>query len=118
MSLLGDALDIRIHGIPAGRLQRDEHNTVFWLHESYLEQPSRPVLGQYFEERLGRRRFVGNHGSLPGFFANLVPERGSKMRRVLAQANGLDAGDEFGLLASLGADLHGAVTARDEARQH
>lgn len=103
------ALRVSIHGTAVGQVQQGRHGLQFWFYDSYLSMPRRPVLGQYFEERLANRRFEGKRGRLPAGLSNLVPEPGSKLRRVLAERFELDDDDELGLLAALGRDLHGAV---------
>lgn len=107
-----DAIDVFLYDEPVGRLEQDRHSAVFWFLDSYLIAEPRYVVGQYFETRLGKALFRGKRNSLPGFFANLVPEPGSKVRRMLCRANGIDETDDLSLLAMLGGDLHGAVTAR------
>ncbi|MFI6030572.1 type II toxin-antitoxin system HipA family toxin [Amycolatopsis magusensis] len=68
------------------------------------------VLGQVFEER-PRHRFANPVG-LPHWFANLLPEQGSGLRRYYAAQFGDRHLDDARLLLMLGADLPGAVSVR------
>lgn len=90
-----------------GVLQKDAR-TSFSFSRTYLDVPRRPVLGQAYEDDLRRRR-LGGGGRLPAFFSNMLPE--GTLRERLASALRLTTKDEFELLAALGADLPGAVTA-------
>ncbi len=72
-----------------------------------LLDPDHQVLGQVFEEapRQSFREPVG----LPSWFANLLPEKGSGLRRYYASRFGERELDDARLLLSLGSDLPGAV---------
>ena len=88
-------------------LQRGDHTT-FALHESYADDPRRPVLGQVFEQDLDRV-----HSSalrLPPWFSNLLPE--GVQRGWVARQRGVSDQREMELLAEVGRDLPGAVTVR------
>lgn len=98
---------VRLHGAGVGILRKDAR-TSFTLSRAYLELARRPVLGQTFEDDLRRRR-SGGGGKLPAFFSNLLPE--GALRERLAKSLGVAIDDEFALLAALGEDLPGAVTA-------
>ncbi|MEU8227002.1 type II toxin-antitoxin system HipA family toxin [Kribbella sp. NPDC048915] len=66
-----------------------------------------PVLGQAFEQDPGRRRTAS--GSVPEWFANLLPEPGSGLRRLIGQEIGRAHPHDFQVLVFLGQDLPGAV---------
>ncbi|MFD6418454.1 type II toxin-antitoxin system HipA family toxin [Streptomyces sp. NPDC060194] len=96
---------VLLHGVRVGTLcQRGDH-TRFVLNQSYVENPSRPVLGLRFEEDLG-----GAYASalrLPRWFSNLLPE--GPLREWIAQDRGVALDREMELLAQVGHDLPGAV---------
>lgn len=69
--------------------------------------PDHPVLGQAFELAPERRRSAS--GSVPEWFANLLPEEGSGLRRLVAADLGRSRIHDFHLLTYLGGDLPGAV---------
>jgi serine/threonine-protein kinase HipA len=66
------------------------------------------VLGQIFEEQ--PRRVHRERVGLPAWFANLLPEPGSGLRRFYAALFDQRQLDDARLLLSLGADLPGAAT--------
>ena len=66
-----------------------------------------PVLGQGFERDPRKRRTAS--GSVPEWFANLLPEQGSGLRRLVAAELGKRRIHDFVLLNHLGEDLPGAV---------
>ncbi|GGL53026.1 type II toxin-antitoxin system HipA family toxin [Planomonospora parontospora] len=70
--------------------------------------PDRPVLGLHYEYN---PRKVENPpgGQLPPWFANLLPERESGLRRLVMAQLGLKSVSDFALLVHLGQDLPGAV---------
>ncbi|WP_406319402.1 HipA domain-containing protein [Streptosporangium sp. NBC_01639] len=75
----------------------------------YLDRTvDRRVLGLQYEynPRIVEKR-VG--GQLPSWFANLLPERESGLRRLVTTQLGLKSVSDFGLLTHLGHDLPGAV---------
>lgn len=69
--------------------------------------PEHPVLGQAFELDPSRRRTAS--GTVPEWFANLLPERGSGLRKMILNNLGQARIHDFALLAYLGEDLPGAV---------
>jgi serine/threonine-protein kinase HipA len=101
------SLLVGLHGKDVGVLRKDTR-TSFTLSRAYLDLARRPVLGQTFEDDLRRRR-LGGGGRLPAFFSNLLPE--GTLRERLASALDVGVEQEFALLAALGEDLPGAVTA-------
>ncbi|MEV7137838.1 type II toxin-antitoxin system HipA family toxin [Streptomyces tauricus] len=66
-----------------------------------------PVLGQGFERDPRKRR--SGSGSVPEWFANLLPEVGSGLRQMVATELGKSRIHDFVLLCHLGDDLSGAV---------
>ncbi|WP_327417339.1 type II toxin-antitoxin system HipA family toxin [Streptomyces sp. NBC_01233] len=66
-----------------------------------------PVFGQGFERDPRKRRTAS--GSVPEWFANLLPEQGSGLRRLVATELGKQRIHDFVLLNHLGEDLPGAV---------
>jgi serine/threonine-protein kinase HipA len=96
---------VLLHGLRVGTLcQRGDH-TRFVFNQSYVENPSRPVLGLRFEEQL-----TGSYAAalrLPCWFSNLLPE--GPLREWIAQDRGVSLDREMELLAQVGHDLPGAV---------
>jgi serine/threonine-protein kinase HipA len=64
-------------------------------------------LGQPFEASPTRRRTAS--GSVPEWFANLLPERESGLRRLVGQELGKENPHDFQVITFLGEDLPGAV---------
>ncbi|MEO3859391.1 type II toxin-antitoxin system HipA family toxin [Acrocarpospora sp. B8E8] len=69
--------------------------------------PEHPVLGQGFESNPERRRTAS--GSIPKWFANLLPEPGSGLRDLISRELGRSSPHDFQVLLFLGEDLPGAV---------
>lgn len=69
--------------------------------------PLHPVLGQPFETSPNRRRTAS--GSVPEWFANLLPERDGGLRRLIGQELGRENPHDFQVVTYLGEDLPGAV---------
>ncbi|MGW3400423.1 type II toxin-antitoxin system HipA family toxin [Streptomyces zhihengii] len=87
-----------------GALGYHKGNT--WFEYTDLS-PLHPVLGQGFERDPRKRR--SGSGSLPEWFSNLLPERGSGLRQLVASDLGRSRIHDFVLLCHLGEDLPGAV---------
>src|SRR5579864_5206294 len=107
-----NALAVNLHGRKVGvvtRLAGDQH--LFAFEQKYVDDPKRPTLSLSFKGRSGGLvtavRPVGRR--VPPFFSNLLPE--GHLRDYLAQQAGVNRQREFFLLAALGADLPGALTA-------
>jgi HipA-like protein len=99
-------LAVFLNEVEVGAIERDAGSrTAFRFADSYLAMRSRPVLGQYFVDKL--RRPPVPETTMPAFFANLLPE--GELRRLLASAVGAREHQDFALLARLGEDLSGAV---------
>lgn len=101
-------LEIRISDVPVGVLRRGSDRgdaTRFRFYESYRRLPSRPVLGQVYEDYLDAE--WGSTQKLPPFFSNLLPE--GVLRDYIAARVGVHPDRELYLLVHLGKDLPGAV---------
>ncbi len=102
-------LAISLDEVEVGTLERGEDGRVlFSFADSYLAMRARPVLGQFYVDKL-KRPPVPQAG-VPAFFANLLPE--GELRRLLASMLGAREHQDFRLLAGLGNDLPGAVRVR------
>jgi HipA-like protein len=66
-------LDVFLGEVLVGHLRERNHRVSFSFVNEYLEAPNRPVLGQWFEDRLREGPFRERHGGLPVFFENLLP---------------------------------------------
>ncbi len=114
------ALAVRLQDRRIGvinRLAGDRH--LFSFEQEYIDDPQRPTLSLSFKGQAGGLvtsvRAVNLR--LPPFFSNLLPE--GHLRTYLAQRAGVKPEREFFLLAALGADLPGALTAMPlEADEH
>jgi serine/threonine-protein kinase HipA len=74
---------------------------------SYLRLADRPVLGQFFEDDLGKTYVAKKPGRLPAFFAHLLPE--GRLRGILERSLGIRDSGDAELLAAVSRDLPGAV---------
>jgi serine/threonine-protein kinase HipA len=102
------ALGIGLNGTIIGYLaQTKEGRITFRFTSAYLSMPNRLVLSQSFEDGLSRT-YHGSKGSLPPFFANLIPEPGP-LRELIESNLGINSGDDLALLEAVGRDLPGAV---------
>lgn len=105
-------VEVLLHGQPVGTLHEDDRGQwLFRFSDAYRRRPDRPVLGQKFEDDLGRA-YRGKKGSLPPFFANLIPELDGELRPILERHLEIERGDDITLLEQLGRDLPGAVEVR------
>lgn len=98
---------VRLRDVVVGTIERFEDDLdthTFSWDTGYLLHPTRPILGQYMEDRL--RGTVTTHGLTP-WFEHLLPQ--GPLRDAVGKDAGLDPVDKLGLLAWLGADLPGAV---------
>jgi len=93
--------------VGAIRVERDGR-TEFAFTSEYLTAPSRPVLGQYFEDHLDEVQ--KSRTRLPPFFSNLLPEGG--LRELIARRANIHRDREPELIAFLGDDLPGAIVVR------
>ncbi len=75
-------------------------------------EPDHPVLGQAFENDPSRARTA--RMDVPAWFANLLPEHDTPLRRLVAAQFGVKAVRSYPLLLALGEDLPGAVVVRPD----
>lgn len=117
-------LDHRRGSVRVGTLTRDADGAVaFTVAEAYLRDPDRPVLSlswydpmseESTRDRLALRGDkIGLHGSVPPWFAGLLPE--GALRELVLTEMGPGDHDQFDVLTRLGADLPGAVLIAPEA---
>ncbi|MFO0982409.1 MAG: HipA N-terminal domain-containing protein [Planctomycetota bacterium] len=100
---------MHLEEIPVGLLsERDDGKTSFGFLDSYRRVARRPVLSQSFEDDLQRKYLSKREGSLPAFFANLVPE--GKLRAILVKTFGLTEQDDLSLLEIAARDMPGATS--------
>ena len=96
-----------------GELRQDDAGYIdFHADRRWQEAPGRPVLGQWFEERPGKRQRGERPGALPPFFGNLIPE--GDLGLILRDRLRIAVDDDLGLLIATGSDLPGAVVVRAE----
>lgn len=105
------ALAVRLLGKRIGvitRLAGDRH--LFAFDEAHVNDENRPTLSLSFKSSSGGlvTSVRPYNVCLPPFFSNLLPE--GHLREYLAARAGVKPGREFILLATLGADLPGAIT--------
>jgi serine/threonine-protein kinase HipA len=105
------ALAVRLQGKRIGvitRLAGDRH--LFAFDEAYVNDNNRPTLSLSFKSSSGGlvTSVRAYNIRVPPFFSNLLPE--GHLREYLAARAGVKPGREFFLLATLGADLPGAIT--------
>jgi len=111
-------LDTARGPVRAGSLVRDaDGGIVFTVAEAYLRDPERAILSlSWFDpgsdertrDRLASRGDkIGLHGSVPPWFAGLLPE--GALRELVLSEMGPGDHDQFDVLTRLGADLPGAV---------
>lgn len=111
-------LDTARGAVRAGSLTRDtDGGVVFNIAEEYLRDPARPILSLSWldpesddrtRDRLASRGDkIGLHGSVPPWFAGLLPE--GALRDLVLTEMGPGDHDQFDVLTRLGADLPGAV---------
>jgi serine/threonine-protein kinase HipA len=121
------ALDVLLGAVRVGLLEElDNFEFRFAFADAWLDDPMRPTLGQFFEDR--RPLEIQSYGHVPLWFDHLLPPEGGPLRRKLAEALGDSTGDPqgFDLLSYLGEDLPGAVivrpgrarVARPDVREH
>lgn len=111
-------LDAARGTVRVGTLMRDiGGGVVFNVAEDYLRDRDRPILSLGWldpgsEERtrdrlISRADKIGLHGSVPPWFAGLLPE--GALRELVLTEMGPGDHDQFDVLTRLGADLPGAV---------
>jgi HipA-like protein len=87
-----------------GTLGYHDGNTWFDYED---RDPEHPVLGQRFESDPISRRTAS--GTVPEWFANLLPEPGSGLREIIGSELGRANPHDFQVITYIGADLPGAV---------
>ncbi|MHB0869392.1 MAG: type II toxin-antitoxin system HipA family toxin [Chloroflexota bacterium] len=112
-------LEIRLGNRRIGHLVNYRGSSAFFAAPDYVADPGRPVLSQSFrgsDEARTQRLLTDLHSELtnsrvrvPPFFANLLPE-GALRARIAGELR-VSEDAEFDILAALGRDLPGAVTA-------
>jgi len=107
-----NALGVHLHGKRIGIINRlAGDRQLFAFEEEYVADPKRSTLSLSFKGREGgvvtSVRAVTRR--VPPFFSNLLPE--GHLRTYLAEQAGVKPEREFFVLAALGEDLPGALTA-------
>ncbi|WP_345932489.1 HipA domain-containing protein [Tistrella bauzanensis] len=107
-----ESLDVFLKMIKIGTIIRTPGDfTAFSFDAAYRATGGSPVLSLSFRAATGglRKDPKPLAGALPAFFANLLPE--DKLRTAMERYHAGDVrpGNDFDLLAALGADLPGAV---------
>jgi len=85
---------------------------IFAFDPAYIADPKRPILSQSLIDKNEDliRVVPRTHTTSPPFFANLLPERETLLRRIVARQRGIKTlATDFPFLRSLGHDLPGAV---------
>jgi len=106
------ALAVRLQNRPIGVINRlAGDRNLFSFEQEYVDDPQRLTLSLSFRGQSGGlvTAVRAVTARLPPFFSNLLPE--GHLRSYLAQRAGVNPEREFFLLAALGADLPGALTA-------
>jgi serine/threonine-protein kinase HipA len=106
------SLDVFLNALKVGVIVRTPGDfNAFSFDEAYRAAGGFPVLSLSFRAATGglRKNPRPVSGALPAFFANLLPE--DKLREAMEKhhAGAVRPGNDFDLLAALGADLPGAV---------
>ncbi len=90
-----------------GTLSSSSYSAEFILDPGYRTLDDRPVIGQWFEDRLHVGRFESNRSGLPVFFENLLPS--DYLRRLIRVQHHLEDPTDLDILAAVGRDLPGAL---------
>ena len=93
-------LRVLLGDVDAAVLHAVEGTVTLRLNPGYLKLAQRPVLGQWFEDRLSPDPMVSQ--GLPSWFENLLPE--GALRGLLSRRHGRQGADSFELVSVLGAD--------------
>lgn len=96
---------VLLHGRRIGSILQRGDVARFVFADGYWEDPSRDVLGLWFED--DPRRSPKAASRLPPWFSNLLPE--GQLRQLIAHSEGVSADRELQLLLPVGRDLAGAV---------
>lgn len=93
--------------VDVGVMRRRDNTNWFESFDTYWALPSRPVLGQIFENQ-STDWMPSTHVALPHWFSHLLPE--GMLRQAVADVARVNPATEFDLLARLGGDdLPGAL---------
>jgi serine/threonine-protein kinase HipA len=106
-------LTVSLNGTRVGTITNipGDYN-IFAFDAAYVADPARPVLSQSLIDKNEDliRVVPRTHMASPPFFANLLPERETLLRRIVARQRGIKAlAPDFPFLDALGHDLPGAV---------
>lgn len=110
------SLEVRLGDFRVGTITNlDGDYNLFSFDGEYVENERRPILSQSFIGVSGNliRRVPRTHRVAPPFFANVLPEEDSLLRRMIARQHGINRTRDFPFLRATGLDLPGAVTIRD-----
>ncbi|MGW6422827.1 type II toxin-antitoxin system HipA family toxin [Nocardia sp. NPDC055053] len=100
-----DRADVYKAGRTAGHLLREQDVVTFAYRQDYLDDPSAPAVAFTLPKSSERYRATG--GSVPPFFAGLLPE-GARLTAITTAAKTSDD-DHFSILLAVGADTIGDV---------
>jgi serine/threonine-protein kinase HipA len=108
------SLNVTLGAVEVGTIVRTPGDyNAFSFTENYRALREPPILSLSFRAADGRLRKdpKPEHGRLPAFFSNLLPEE--KLREAMERyhAEAVRPGNDFDLLTALGGDLPGAVRA-------
>ncbi len=106
LKAVNGSAQVLLYGRNVGELTFSQGGCTFRYTDNLID-PTHRVLGQVFEE--SPRQVFREPVGLPAWFANLLPEQGSGLRRYYAARFGERYIDEARLLLILGADLPGAA---------
>lgn len=100
-----DNADVYKAGRLAGQLRRERDDVVFTYAEPYSADPTTPPVASTLPKWTGTYRATG--GSVPAFFAGLLPE-GLRLTAITTAAR-TSEDDHFSILLAVGADTIGDV---------
>ncbi|GAA5056548.1 type II toxin-antitoxin system HipA family toxin [Nocardia callitridis] len=109
-----NAADVYKAGRLAGHLRREHDDVVFSYSEPYLADPTTPNVAFTLPKRA--EGFRATAGSVPAFFAGLLPE-GLRLTAITA-ATRTSEDDHFSILLAVGADTIGDVQAIPSGASH
>ncbi len=103
--MVTEAFGVWLGAVLVARLYaRGDYTWLEWQ-EGYWDDPRRPILGLWFEDRPQER--IASALELPAWFSNLLPE--GRLREWVARDAGVSEQREMRLLIRLGYGLPGAV---------
>lgn len=107
---------VSVGTVAAGFLWEEPRRYWWAFAPDYPHEPFRPVLGQWFEDRLLRSRI--GFDRFPSWFENILPDPDGALRRRVCRELALDENDCFGLLMALGHSLPGATRVSRSESSH